>query len=69
MDICCYYKYDVIFTVRGSYLNEEGDFRDYNNIDLMNELQKQDTEYFEKIIRQQDEILKILKKGEIDNGR
>ena len=36
-------------------------FRDYNNIDLMNELQKQDTEYFEKIIRQQDEILKLLK--------
>ena len=39
-------------------------FRDYNNADLMQELQKQDTEYFEKIIEQNNEILEILKKGE-----
>lgn len=39
-------------------------FRDYNNTDLMQELQKQDTEYFEKIIKQNNEILEILKKGE-----
>lgn len=36
-------------------------FRDYNNTDLMQELQKQDTQYFEKIIKNQEEILKILK--------
>jgi hypothetical protein len=36
-------------------------FKDYNNTDLMQELQKQDTQYFEKIIRNQEEILKILK--------
>ena len=36
-------------------------FRDYNNSDLMQELQKQDTEYFQKIIKNQEEILKILK--------
>ena len=36
-------------------------FQDYNNSDLMTELQKQDTEYFEKIIKQQEEILKLLK--------
>lgn len=36
-------------------------FKDFNNTDLMQELQKQDTEYFEKIIRNQEEILKILK--------
>lgn len=36
-------------------------FQDYNNTDLMQELQKQDTEYFEKIIKNQEEILKLLK--------
>lgn len=36
-------------------------FKDYNNSDLMQELQKQDKEYFEKIIQQNNEILKILK--------
>ena len=42
-------------------------FRDYNNSDLMQELQRQDTEYFEKIIKNQEEILKILK-GKEDNN-
>ena len=36
-------------------------FQDYNNVDLMQELQKQDNEYFEKLIKQNEEILKILK--------
>lgn len=36
-------------------------FRDYNNTDLMQELQKQDTQYFDKIIKNQEEILKLLK--------
>ena len=35
--------------------------QDYNNTDLMQELQKQDTQYFEKIIKNQEEILKLLK--------
>lgn len=35
--------------------------KDYNNTDLMKELQKQDNEYFTKIISNQEEILKILK--------
>ena len=35
--------------------------QDYNNTDLMQELQKQDTQYFEKIIKNQEEILKIHK--------
>lgn len=38
--------------------------QDYNNTDLMSELQKQDKQYFEKIIKQNDEILKILKRKE-----
>ena len=38
-------------------------FRDYNNSDLMQELQKQDSEYLEKIIKQNNEILSYLKKG------
>ena len=36
-------------------------FRDYNNSDLMQELQKQDKEYLEKIIEQNNEMLMILK--------
>lgn len=36
-------------------------FKDYNNSDLMQELQKQDKEYLEKIIEQNEQILKILK--------
>lgn len=35
--------------------------QDYNNRDLMQELQKQDSQYLEKIIKQNEEILKILK--------
>lgn len=38
--------------------------KDYNNSDLMQELQKQDTQYFEKIIRNQQEILNLLRKEE-----
>ena len=36
-------------------------FQDYNNSDLMQELQKQDTQYFERIIEQNNEILTLLK--------
>ena len=39
-------------------------FKDYNNSDLMKELQNQDTNYLEKIIKQNDEILNILKNKE-----
>ena len=42
--------------------------QDYNNRDLMQELQKQDTQYFEKIIKNQEEILTLLRK-EDNNGR
>lgn len=34
---------------------------DYNNSDIMGELQKQDIQYFEKIIKNQEEILKLLR--------
>ena len=37
-------------------------FQDYNNSDLMQELQRQDNEYLEKIIKNQDSILAILRK-------
>lgn len=43
--------------------------RDFNNTDLMQELQKQDNEYFKKIIEQQEEILNILKERSEENGR
>lgn len=36
-------------------------FQDFNNTDLMQELQKQDKEYFEKIIKQNEEIIQLLK--------
>lgn len=38
--------------------------QDYNNSDLMQELQKQDNEYFKKIIENQNEILTLLRKEE-----
>lgn len=37
-------------------------FEDFNNSDLMQELQRQDSEYLEKIIRQNEEIINYLKK-------
>lgn len=43
--------------------------QDYNNCDLMNELQRQDKEYLEKIIEQNNEIIALLKKGSEINGR
>lgn len=43
--------------------------QDYNNRDLMQELQKQDTHYFEKILKNQDEILKLLKGRREEDGR
>ena len=39
-------------------------FQDFNNTDLMQELQKQVTQYFETIIKNQEEILKLLKERE-----
>ncbi len=39
-------------------------FQDFNNTDLMQELQKQDAQYFETIIKNQEEILKLLKERE-----
>ena len=44
-------------------------FKDFNNTDLMQELQKQDTLYFDKIIKNQEEILKLLKERSDTNGR
>ena len=36
-------------------------FQDYNNSDLMQELQIQDERYLKKIIQQNEEIIKLLK--------
>jgi hypothetical protein len=43
-------------------------FDDFNNTDLMQELQRQDNEYFKKIIENQNEILNLLRK-EDNNAR
>lgn len=37
-------------------------FKDYNNVDLMQELRLQDETYFKKIIEQNEEILTLLRK-------
>ena len=42
--------------------------QDFNNSDLMPELQKQDSNYLERIIKQNDEILTLLRK-EDNNAR
>ncbi len=39
-------------------------FQDYNNSDLMQELQTQDEIYLKKIIQQNEEIIEILKRRE-----
>ena len=44
-------------------------FKDYNNYDLMQELQTQDEMYLKKIIKQNEEILDYLKKGSEFNGK
>ena len=38
-------------------------FKDFNNRDLMQELQTQDEKYLKKIIKQNEEIIELLKKG------
>ena len=38
--------------------------QDFNNTDLMQELQKQDSNYLEKIIKQNEEILTLIRKEE-----
>ena len=43
-------------------------FQDYNNSDLMQELQRQDADYLEKILKNQEEILTLLRK-EDNNAR
>lgn len=43
-------------------------FKDYNNSDLMQELQTQDERYLKKIIKQNEEILKLLERRK-DNGK
>ena len=40
-------------------------FEDFNNSDLMQELQKQDSEYLEKIVKQNEEIINYLKGKEV----
>jgi len=37
-------------------------YKDYNNSDLMQELQHQDKNYFKKILENQEEILTLLRK-------
>lgn len=37
-------------------------FKDFNNTDLMQELQNQDKKYLEKIIEQNNQILTLLRK-------
>lgn len=43
--------------------------QDYNNGDLMRELQRQDSEYLEKIIKQNEKIIELLERRENDNGQ
>jgi len=48
-------------------------FQDFNNSDLMNELQTQDEKYLKKIIEQNKKIIELLERSEINvrktNGR
>ncbi len=44
-------------------------FKDYNNRDLMQELQNQDEKYLKTIIKQNEQIIQLLTKGSEANGR
>lgn len=44
-------------------------FQDFNNSDLMQELQTQDEKYLKTIIKQNEEILSILKERSNKNER
>lgn len=44
-------------------------FKDYNNSDLMQELQMQDEKYFKTIIKQNEEIIHLLRKEKIDGRK
>ena len=39
-------------------------FKDFNNSDLMQELQNQDEKYLKQILKNQEEILNLLRKEE-----
>ena len=39
-------------------------FQDFNNTDLMQELQNQDNNYLQKIIQQNEEIIQLLQERE-----
>lgn len=43
-------------------------FRDYNNSDIMSELQSQDEKYLKTIIKQNNEILAFLRKEDSNAG-
>ena len=44
-------------------------FKDYNNSDLMQELQTQDEKYLKTIIKQNEEMLKILTERRNNSAR
>lgn len=39
-------------------------FKDYNNADLMQELYTQDEKYLKQILKNQEKILELLKRGD-----
>lgn len=50
----------TVFSLMLQMQNYQADLRSASNDDLMKELQRQDREYFEKIIENQNRILSIL---------
>lgn len=50
-------------------LNLEILFKDFNNKDLMQELQNQDEKYLKTIIKQNEQIIELLTKGSEFDGR
>jgi hypothetical protein len=44
-------------------------FQDFNNSDLMQELQRQDSEYLEKIIKQNKKIINLLEERRQEHER
>ena len=50
-------------------ISVEALMKDFKNFDLMSELQTQDEKYLKQIIRQNNEIIGLIKEGRDNGGR
>lgn len=57
-----------VFELYLSFLNYDLNLEQASNDDILGELKAQNTKYFKRIIEQNEEILKLLRDGRVENG-